>query len=139
MRVFLDANVILDRYDLSRPLSRYSMEAYEYLILNAQIFTSCDLITTIYYVSSKQDKYQALSNIQNISKTLKIIEFSNKEIEASCKLMFEDSDFGDLEDTLQYILAKKQTCDLIISNDEKFVSKEIRLLTSEAFCREYVE
>jgi predicted nucleic acid-binding protein len=139
MRVFLDANVILDRYDLSRPFSQYSIKAYEYLLLNAQIFTSCDLITTIYYINSREDKYQALKNIQNISKTLKIIEFSNKEVEESCSLMLSDSDYSDLEDTLQSVLAKKSKCGLIISNDERFVSKEIRLLTSKAFCEEYIK
>ena len=85
-----------------------------------QIFTSCDLITTIYYINSKYDKKQALFNIQAISKTLKIIEFSNKEVEACCKLMLKDSDYIDLEVTIQYIMAKKHNCDLIISNDKNF-------------------
>ncbi len=139
MRVFLDANVILDRYDLNRPLSKYSIAAYEYLITNAQIFTSCDLITTIYYINSKYDKNQALHNIQNISKTLKVIEFSNKEIEECCALMQADNEYADFEDALQYVLAQKTKCDLIISNDVRFASKGIRLLTSEAFCTEYIK
>lgn len=138
MRVFVDANIILDRYDLKRPFHALSVSCYEYLIANAQIFTSCDLITTIYYVNSKENKKQALHNIQAISKTLKIIEFSNKEVEESCKLMLEDGDYVDLEDTIQYIMAKKQNCELIISNDKNFISKEIKILTSEEFCKEYI-
>ena len=113
--------------------------AYNYLLSNAQIFTSCDLITTIYYVNSKENKKQALHNIQAISRTLKIIEFSNKEVEESCKLMLEDGDYVDLEDTIQYIMAKKQNCELIISNDRNFISKEIKILTSEEFCKEYIK
>jgi len=81
MKVFVDANVILDNYDEKRPYHRCSSMCYEYLILNAKIFTSCDLITTIYYINSKEDKKQSLLNIQNINKTLKVIEFSNKEVE----------------------------------------------------------
>jgi predicted nucleic acid-binding protein len=111
---------------------------YEYLIAHAQIFTSSDLITTIYYINSKEDKKQALLNIQAISKTLKIIEFSNKEIEESCKLMIEDSDYIDLENTIQYIMVKKQNCELIISNNKNFISKKIKILTSEEFCKEYI-
>jgi predicted nucleic acid-binding protein len=134
MRVFVDANVILDKYDKSRPFHKYSVQCYEYLILNSQIFTSCDLITTIYYVNSKCDKEEALFNIQTLNKTLKVIEFSNKEIEATCRLMLEDFDYKDLEDTIQYIMAKKYDCDMIISNDENFISKDIKLLTSKEFC-----
>ena len=104
MKVFVDANIILDRYDSKRPSHRFSILCYEYLIANTQIFTSCDLITTIYYINSKYDKKQALFNIQAISKTLKIIEFSNKEVEECCKLMLEDSDYIDLEDNIKYIM-----------------------------------
>ena len=102
------------------------------------ICTSCDLITTVYYIDSKRDKNQALLNVQNLIKTLNVIDFSNKEIEEACKLMLKDKNYQDLEDTLQYILAKKQNCDLIISNDEKFVSNDIRLMTSKEFYIKYV-
>ena len=139
MKVFVDANILLDTANNQRPNYNFSMKVYDYLISNAQIFTSCDLITTIYYINSKEDKQQALLNIQDISKTLKVIEFSNREVEETCQLMLEDSDYKDLEDTIQYIMAKKYECDLIISNDENFVSKDIKLLTSKEFCEEYVK
>lgn len=134
MNVFVDANIILDRYDIQRPSHKYSFLAFEYLIKNVKLFTSCDLITTIYYVNSKEGKHQALLNIQNINKTLKVIEFSNKEVEQTCDLMLKDTDYKDLEDAIQYIMAKKLNCDLIISNDKNFVSKDIKLMTSEEFC-----
>ena len=139
MKVFVDANILLDIFNNQRSFHKMSVEVYDFLIHNAQIFTSCDLVTTIYYINSKNDKKQALLNIQSINKTLKIIEFSNKEVESTYKLMLEDSDYKDLEDTLQYIMAKKQNCDLIISNDKNFVSKDIRLLTSEQFYKEYIQ
>ncbi len=52
--------------------------------------------------------------------------------------MLEDDDYKDLEDTIQYIMAKKIKCDLIISNDKNFISKEIELITSKKFCEKYV-
>lgn len=137
MRVFLDANIILDTFSDNRINHKYSKFLYEYLLINKfSLFTSCDLITTIYYIDSKFNKKQALLNIQAINKTLKVIEFSNKEIEECCSLMHEDGDYEDLEDTIQYIMAKKEKCDVIISNDKNFVSKDIKLLTSEAFCKQ---
>ncbi len=134
MKVFIDANIFIDIFNIDRKMHKYSLEIYKYLIKNESvIYTSCDLITTIYYIDSKRDRNQALLNIQNIIKTLNIIYFSNKEIEDVCKLMLKDKGYQDLEDTLQYILAKKQNCDLIISNDKNFISKDIPLITSKEF------
>ncbi len=134
MKVFIDANIFIDIFNIDRKMHKYSLEIYKYLIKNENIiYTSCDLITTIYYIDSKRDRNQALLNIQNIIKTLNIVYFSNKEIEDVCKLMLKDKEYQDLEDTLQYILAKKQNCDLIISNDKNFISKDIPLITSKEF------
>ena len=136
MKILIDANILLDIFNNERPFYGYSLAFYEYALKRQYpLFTSCDLITTIYYINSKKDKSQALLNIQDTNKTLKVIEFSNKEIEETCNLMLEDSDYKDLEDTIQYIMAKKQQCDLIISNDKNFVSKDIKILSSEEFCK----
>lgn len=56
MKVFLDANILLDVSNNKRVFHKFSVDTYNYLLTNAQIFTSCDLITTIYYINSKQDK-----------------------------------------------------------------------------------
>lgn len=47
--------------------------------------------------------------------------------------MQKDSDYKDLEDTRQYILALKQNCNLIITNDKKFVSKKLKCVTSSEY------
>ncbi len=139
MKLFLDANIILDTYDDNRPSYKYSLKLYQYIINNNfKLFTSCDLITTIYYINSKKNKHQALLNIQDTNTILKVIEFSNKEIEKTCNLMLEDGDYKDLEDTIQYIMAKKEKCNLIISNDKNFISKDIKLMTSKEFCEKYI-
>ena len=64
-----------------------------------------------------------------------VIAFSNKEIEQTCLLMLKDKRYQDLEDTIQYILAKEQQCDLILSNDKGFVSIDIPLMTADEFCQ----
>jgi predicted nucleic acid-binding protein len=40
--------------------------------------------------------------------------FKNIELEKTIKLMQEDSDYKDFEDTLQYIIAKDIGCEVII-------------------------
>ncbi|MEA1955301.1 MAG: PIN domain-containing protein [Campylobacterota bacterium] len=134
-RIFLDANIIADIYDSTRPYYQQSKEVVFHLAKDSEVelFTSCDLITTLYYILSKKDKEKALEAILQINELCTIIEFSNDEIKTSCNLMINDTDYKDLEDTIQYILAKKVSADLIISNDKKFISKDLKLVTSINF------
>ncbi len=136
--IFLDANILLDYADKDRIFHDVSTKCIEYCLKqNIDLYTSCDLITTIYYVVSKQNKIKALEEVQRINNFCNVIEFSNTDIEKTCNLMLQDSDYQDLEDTVQYLLAKKSKCDLIVSNDENFISKSIKLISSSDFCNEY--
>jgi predicted nucleic acid-binding protein len=134
-KVFLDANIILDMYDDKRPFHVESSEAISLLLQQKDIdtFTSCDIITTLYYVLSKKGKMEALDSILDVNELCIVIEFGNKEIEESCMFMKKNKNFTDLEDTIQYIMAKKASCDLILSNDKGFVSEGILLMSSGEF------
>ena len=136
-KVFLDANILLDLFSSNRPSHIYSIKSYEYILTqkNIQLFTSCDIITTLYYVGAKFDKDLILSRIDGINKILKVIEFSNKEVAQTCTLMKENKNYKDLEDTIQYVLAKKENCDLIISNDENFYADDMEVISSEEFLK----
>ena len=133
-KIFVDANIFLDLTNQERPHSQNSILFYAYVLEhNIDLCTSCDLITTIYYLDSKRDKQVALSNIEKLIRTVYVIDFSNKEIAQTCQLMRENQNYKDLEDTIQYILAKKEGCDLIISNDTGFYSEEIPVMSSKEF------
>lgn len=108
-RVFLDANIILDMYDENRRFHKESSEAISTLLQqkDVELFTSCDIITTLYYVLSKAGAEEALESILDTNELCTVIEFANAEIEQSCKLMQQNRNFKDLEDTIQYIMAKK--------------------------------
>jgi hypothetical protein len=137
-KIFLDANILLDYADKNRIFHEVSTKCIEYCLKqNLDLYTSCDLITTIYYVVSKQNKTKALEEVQRINNFCHVIEFSNSDIKQTCDLMLEDSDHNDLEDTVQYLLAKKIQCDLLVSNDKNFVSKSIKLISSSDFCTEF--
>lgn len=136
--VFIDANIIIDLNDNSRGNLEKSLSILDYLVQNSiKIYTSCDLITTIYYILSKKDKKHALDSIERLIKICTIIEFSNKELLQTTKLMRENRNFKDLEDTIQYVLALETNCDCIISNDKEFYSPEITLFSSDGFILEF--
>jgi len=134
-RVFLDANAIVDIYDESRPYHTQSDRAITFLVQDrsVELFTSCDIITTIYYILSKKSRDYALDAIMQINELCTIVEFGNDEVLKSCMLMKKNNLYRDLEDTIQYIMAQKKSCDLILSNDRGFISKEIKLMCSEEF------
>ncbi|KIM13440.1 MAG: hypothetical protein KU38_02025 [Sulfurovum sp. FS08-3] len=136
-RIFLDANVIADIYDHNRPLYAQSKKALLYLSDNDNIklFTSCDIITTLYYIFSKNDKSKALEAIMQINTLCQVVKFGNDEVMQSCILMKNNSNYKDLEDTIQYVMAKKVECDLILSNDKGFVSEDIKLMSTVEFSK----
>ncbi|MCL4322692.1 MAG: PIN domain-containing protein [Deltaproteobacteria bacterium] len=139
-KVFIDANVILDIFDNSRSFSKYSIETISYLLTNsAQLFTSSDLITTVYYILSKKNKNIALKSIKLSLDYLDLIPFSNFETAKAIKLMEADKSYKDFEDTLQYVLAKKNKCEIILSNDNNFYGKDIEIATTEKFCKIYIK
>ena len=138
-KVFIDANIFIDLNDDNRKSYGDSLKILKFLTNNRiDIYTSCDLITTVYYILAKKSRKNALNSIVELNKICQVIDFSNKEITKTCQLMTGDKLFVDLEDTLQYILAQKKQCDVIISNDRGFVSKKIELLSSEAFIEKYI-
>ncbi len=137
-KIFIDANVLLDHIDTSRNHHTTSKLALEFLLKNHyQLYTSCDLITTIYYVLAKKDKKMALQKIKAINTFCTVVEFANKEVAETCDLMEADADYIDLEDTMQYILSRKNHCETIISNDKNFVAKDIWLTSSQDFCKDH--
>jgi len=139
-KVFLDANIFLDANDDEREIFLQSSSVLSFLVENKfPVYTSYDLITTIYYILSKKSNDHALESIDKINTFCKIINFANSDVEQTCQLMRKDKDYKDLEDTLQYVLAKKDACDLIVSNDKNFYSKDIPLLTSEQFVNQYIK
>ena len=134
--IFLDANILADIYDETRPYCIASRKALSYLLSQEDkvLFTSCDIITTIYYIFSKKDKEKALDHIIEINQWCEVVEFGNSEVTKSCHLMKQNKNFTDLEDTVQYVMANKVKAELILSNDKGFVSDGIEVMNTEMFC-----
>jgi len=139
-KIFLDANILVDLFDRQRASYQESKKLYTYLYANdIPTLTSCDIATTIYYLTTKAtDNTQALDAIDTINKTITIIPFENDTLAKTISLMRKEPCYKDFEDTLQYILALENGCDAIISNDKRFISKELPLYTSKAFVEKYL-
>lgn len=133
-KLFLDANILIDISDSSRPFSKKSSQLFDYILDNTlkyELYTSCDLLTTIYYVlNRKLDTKVVLEQIKILNQLINVIEFGNQEIDEAIYLMEKNKEFTDLEDTIQFVMARKERCDYIITNDKGFYSHEVPLLSS---------
>ncbi len=135
VKLFLDANILMDIVDGSRPHSLKSSELFTCLVERMEeykLYTSCDLMTTVYYILRKQiAKEEVLQQLKVLNQIINVVEFSNKEIDEAIYLMEKNKDFKDLEDTIQFIMARKSFCDYIVTNDKNFFSHELVLLSSQ--------
>ncbi|MDQ7046504.1 MAG: PIN domain-containing protein [Sulfurovum sp.] len=106
-KIFLDANILIDILDDKRPTSRESAKIFEFLVRgvdNFTLFTSCDLLTTVYYFTRKPlGQEMALKKIKKLNHIIKVIEFGNIEVSEAIELMERNKKYFDLEDTIQYV------------------------------------
>jgi len=139
-KVFFDANIFNDIFDTIRATHKISNEAYLGALRKGMVlYTSCDIATNIYYITAKYtSRTNALDALDFLKTSVSIIPFADTELTKAIALMRKDSDYIDFEDTIQYIMALESKCDVIVTNDKKFVGKELRLLSSEAFVEEFL-
>jgi len=134
-KIFLDANILIDISDDTRPYAAESGKLFAYLVQNRslyELFTSCDLMTTVYYLLRKQlDKKTVLKKLKIMNSIMTIVDFSNKEIDEALYLMEKNNKFSDLEDTIQFVMAKKVRCDYMVTHDKGFYSYDIPILGSK--------
>ena len=78
-----------------------------------------------------------MDQIKRISQIITIIEFGNKEVNEAIELMQKNKKYVDLEDTIQYVMARKERCDYIITNDKHFASGDIPMLSSQEALKEF--
>jgi predicted nucleic acid-binding protein len=139
-KIFIDSEVFIDANDRDRLNYDNSLNALYYMIENGiHIYTSCSIIHNIYSVLSKIDMEKAMLNIENINKFATISKLSNLEVERACKLLRENKNYVSLEYTLQYILAKKENCKMIISNSKDFHAVDIEVISAKSFCDSILE
>ncbi len=129
-KVFLDTNIVLDMLDNSRQNSDSIKALSEKLIVdNYTIVISKDMISTIFYI--QKDKRKTLEFFKIIYRRWTISSFGKDVIKNAIDLSFENS--LDLEDVLQCLCAKENSCDILITNDKKFYDCGIKIVTIEEF------
>ena len=129
-KLFLDINIIIDILDEAR---LHHLDAQQTLVKiideDYQVYVSEDMITTIYYILKGNVK--VLYFFKSIIKKWNIVPFGKDVIEESIDFAIKNG--SDLEDTLQCMCVKKQTCDIFLTSDKKFVDCGITAMTYNQF------
>jgi len=132
MKIFIDTNIFLDLI-LKREFYKEAM-----LLFNAiekRMFAGyiADItVLNIDYIAKKQIKdIRAFLNVVN--KTFIINGATNDIVQKALNIKNND-----LEDNLQYLIAKENGCTLIITNDKNFYAKDIDILSSLEFKEKYL-
>ncbi|MBO8087538.1 MAG: PIN domain-containing protein [Marichromatium sp.] len=133
MKIFIDTNIFLDlilkRENFDKALLLFN--AVEKKLFDAVIADITAL--NIDYIAKKQvaDVRDFLTLVSN---NFQIVGSSNAQF-AKALLIKND----DLEDNVQYILAKETQCEVIITNDKTFYAKSIKKLSSRDFVEKYLQ
>ena len=134
INVLLDTNIVLDLFDKDRASSDNSLKKVKELLKsNATLYVNSDTLTTAFYILRNQKKVSFEESLYAIQETINICELISIELE-DVNVALElctNKKCTDYEDALQYVCAKKVEADFIVTNDKKFVSLDIELLSTK--------
>jgi len=131
--LFLDSDVLLDWLLKSEPFSSYTQTLInESISQNFNVSTSTLVIANINFIlSNRTSVSNARQNIKRLVNLVNILPF-----EADIINLAMASSFADFEDSIQYHIAQKYNCDVIITRNIKDYKKStIPVLTAEQFLR----
>jgi predicted nucleic acid-binding protein len=129
--LFIDSDVLLDMLLNRDPFWGYTqlllLESHNRAI---KLSTSALVIANVNYILGKKIGALAAKNtIRTLVKRINILSFEHDIIELALI-----SGFNDLEDGIQYLIAKRYNCDVIITRNIKdYKQSTIPVLTSEQF------
>jgi len=131
MKLFLDANVVLDLILKRQPFFETIAEIITIAEnKNYKLYMSSVTFVTINYVACKfTDKKNVLESLKKLRIVVAVLSVSETEID---KALY--SKFNDFEDAVQHYCALKHNCNYIITRDLKdFKNSEIPVMTPTEF------
>ena len=134
-KVFLDTNIIMDLFDGDRISHKASLKLVkEFLENKATLYVNSDTLATSFYLLRSLKKVTLEESLYALRETTKICDVISIELNDIDKALSlcedKNTPYKDYEDAMQYICAKKIGADVIVTNDKKFVSKDIKIVTT---------
>jgi len=130
MKILIDTNIFLDLL-LKRNFYKEALTILNNLDKYEALIVDITLLNIDYIIKKQIKDIREFLNLVN--NTCQIKGAENEDLKKAL-----DIKNNDLEDNLQYIIAKKYNCDCIITNDKGFHFKNIEILTSKQFVKKYL-
>jgi hypothetical protein len=131
--LFLDSDVLLDWLLNEQPFSLFTQGLLvECRNRNLKVSTSVLIIANINFILSKKTNSSTARNgIKTLVSAINILPFESEMINLAL-----ETPFADFEDSIQFNIAKRYNCDVIITRNIKDYKKStIPVLTAEQFLR----
>ncbi len=115
-RIFVDTNVLVGGYSGDARFQRDSdCLHYLYSLTGRRLYVSALSIAQLVSVFQKKKSNEEITHIvRDIQHRFNVVDFTNRDIDAALK-----ETGADIEDNVQYVLAMKQKCSIIITNNYK--------------------
>ena len=125
-KLFFDANILLDMIDTDRGNVTSARQLVRTALMQEiELYTSCDILSNIYYVARRKlDKATLIGEMLRLLEIFEIIEI-DKSMAVRALRDNQADPVLDFEDLLQRSSAQRVQCDLIITNDKRFVAGTI--------------
>jgi predicted nucleic acid-binding protein len=133
VKIFVDTNIFLD---ILFKRNDYMASHAVFKSVKNTIFTGfvADItIVNIDYISRKIDT-DIKAYLLLIEKNFNIVGADNNIVKDALNILNSD-----IEDNLQYVIALKEECDCIISNDKSFYKNEIAVYSSSVFVDKFLK
>lgn len=115
-RIFVDTNVLIGGYSGDARFQKDSACLhYLYSLSGRRLFISSLSIAQLVSVYQKKKTNEEIANlVREIQHRFTVIDFTNRDVDAA---LVETG--ADIEDNIQYVVAMKQKCSIIITNNFK--------------------
>lgn len=129
MKLLIDTNVILDMF-FQRNGSDNSMKLFRKIRDNGDsAYISASSVTDLFYIIRKEvhDMEKTYVIMENIFKLVSVLSVTEKDIQDAFRLKWKD-----FEDCVQYMVAKSNSVDYIITSNQKdYVDSLLPVLTPQ--------
>ena len=114
--IFVDTNVLIGAYSGD---ARYQKDAaclhYLFSLVGKRLFiSSLSVAQLISVYQKKKTNDEIISTVRELQHRFNIIDFTAKDVDAALK-----ETGADIEDNVQYVIAKKQKCRILVTNNIK--------------------
>lgn len=138
MRVFIDTNVVLDLLAQRKPF--YEDAAVLFSLIHQGVLEGCVAaisFSTTAYVMRKLDVDVVKNMLSQFATLVTVLPIGSNNVREAVSA---NSAFNDIEDAMQYSVAKNGGCDVIVTRNVKdFVHSDIPVFSTDDFLSWYLD